>query len=109
VSKLEFIDQKLVELASPQVNNFAVVNSLDGGTISQLVHIAELLADGKPSEPDLTVQNEGSIFILRALTDNGKQWVAEHVPEDAQTWGVVVEHRYIADIVHDGIRNGLEK
>jgi hypothetical protein len=42
---------------------------------------------------DLSIQNEGNIYILRALTDAGKQWVAEHIPADAKTWsidGVVV-------------------
>jgi len=60
---------------------------------------------------DLIVQNEGSIFILRAVTDNGKQWVADHIPADAQTWGtdgVVVEHRYIGDIVQGAANDGLE-
>lgn len=53
-------------------------------------------------ETDFRVQNEGTIFILYADTDAAKQWVADHIPEDAQTWGrngIVVEHRYIGDIV----------
>lgn len=60
---------------------------------------------------DLSIQNEGNIFILRALTDAGKQWVAEHIPADAQTWGpdgVVVEHRYIGDIAQGAANDGLE-
>lgn len=60
---------------------------------------------------DLSIQNEGNIFILRALTDAGKQWVADHIPADAQTWGqdgVVVEHRYIGDIASGAALDGLE-
>lgn len=62
-----------------------------------------------PIEADFRVQNEGSIFLLHVLTPAAKDWVAEHIG-DCQWFGcaVVVEHRYIADIVN-GIRNdGLE-
>jgi hypothetical protein len=57
-------------------------------------------------DTDFIVSNHGSIFILQALTEEARQWVADHLPDDALTWGqggTVVEHRYIADIV-DGIR-----
>ena len=60
---------------------------------------------------DLSIQNEGNIYILRALTDAGKQWVAEHIPADAMTWGVdgvVVEHRSIGDIAQRAVDDGLE-
>lgn len=55
---------------------------------------------------DFTVENHGSLFLLRQNTDEAEQWVEEHIPEDAMTMGnaVVVEHRYIADIVV-GIQN----
>jgi len=54
---------------------------------------------------DFTVQNEGSIFLLQAWTDAARSWVEEFLPEDRMefTGAVVVEHRYIQDIV-DGIR-----
>jgi hypothetical protein len=55
---------------------------------------------------DFTVQNEGSIFLLRPHTKAAQAWIEEHIPEDAQFFGnaVVVEHRYICDII-DGILN----
>ena len=54
---------------------------------------------------DFTVQNEGSIFLLRPHTQAAQDWISEHIPPDAQRFGnaVVIEHRYICDIV-DGIR-----
>jgi len=54
---------------------------------------------------DFTVQNEGSIFLLHPHTPSAHDWVSEHIPEDAQFFGdaVVIEHRYIADIV-EGVR-----
>lgn len=62
------------------------------------------------SEPDFYVENEGTIFLLRPISQAANDWVSEHIPADACFFGgaVVVEHRYIQDIVQ-GIKNdGLE-
>lgn len=55
---------------------------------------------------DFNVVHHGSIVLLTPLTPAAHAWAEEFLPDDAQTWGpgsVVVEPRYIADIV-DGIR-----
>lgn len=60
---------------------------------------------------DLTVDNHGSIFILTPVSDAGREWIGEHIPDDAMTWGpegIVVEHRYIGDIVAGAQADGLE-
>lgn len=59
---------------------------------------------------DLSVQNHGSIFLLRGETEAGRDWIAEHIPDDAQTWNgsIVVEHRYISDIVAGATNDGME-
>lgn len=59
---------------------------------------------------DLSVSNQGSIFLLRGVSDAGSTWLAEHIPDDAQHFGgaVVVEHRFIADITAGAIEDGLE-
>jgi hypothetical protein len=59
--------------------------------------------------PDFFVFNEGTIFLLTPLTDAACTWLDEHLPEDAQWFGngVVVEHRYIADIVQGIFNDGL--
>jgi hypothetical protein len=59
---------------------------------------------------DLYIHNEGSVFLLYALTNAGRNWVAEHIPAEAQTFGnaIVVEHRYIADVVAGAIHDGLK-
>jgi hypothetical protein len=59
---------------------------------------------------DLSIQNEGSIFLLRGLTDAGKAWIASNIPDDAQSFGgaIVVEHRYIGDIAQGAVNDGLE-
>jgi hypothetical protein len=53
------------------------------------------------NEMDFTVTNHGTIFLLEPHTDAGIAWVAEHLPAEALTFGdaVVVEHRFIRDIV----------
>ncbi len=59
---------------------------------------------------DITIQNEGSIFLVHPHTDDANAWIDEHIPKDAQFHGdaVVVEHRYIEDIVNGMVMDGLE-
>lgn len=58
---------------------------------------------------DLTVENHGSLFLLRPTTKVGQEWIDEHIPEDAMKMGtaVAVEHRYIEDIVLGALSDGL--
>jgi hypothetical protein len=59
---------------------------------------------------DFELQDEGSLYLLRPLTVQAAKWLDEHIEQNRQMFGtaVVVEHRYVADIVH-GIRaDGLE-
>lgn len=53
------------------------------------------------TRPDFFVENHGSIFLLRPVTPSAFDWISQRIPDDAQIFGnaVVVEHRYIADIV----------
>lgn len=55
---------------------------------------------------DFSFTNHGSITILTANTPEAKEWVKEHLPEDATTWGpngTVIEPRYADDIL-DGLQ-----
>jgi hypothetical protein len=58
--------------------------------------------------PDFALENHGSIFLLKPLTPSATLWVEEHIGQDNgyQPYfpTIVVEPRYIADIV-DGIQN----
>jgi hypothetical protein len=51
----------------------------------------------------------GTIFLLQPLTPAANSWVDEHLPQDHLTFAgaVVVEHRYIADIVRGATADGL--
>ena len=68
--------------------------------------------DSGKIQPDFVVETPGSIFLLKPLTPSATSWVEEHIGQDNgyQPYfpTVVVDHRYIADIVA-GIQNdGLE-
>ena len=67
--------------------------------------------NGASPPADITVQNEGSIFILRGRTDTGRNWIEDHCDEgDYNPFGHgarLVEHRYIADIVEGAAGDGL--
>jgi hypothetical protein len=58
--------------------------------------------------PDFLVENYFSIFLLKPLTESARVWLEENITADngfQPYWPtVVVEHRYIADIVK-GIHN----
>lgn len=61
-------------------------------------------------EMDFTVQNHGSIFLLEPHTEAARLWVDEHIGPEATTWGaaVVVEHRYIHELVEGILADGYE-
>jgi predicted thioesterase len=58
---------------------------------------------------DFLVTGGGTVYLLHPLTDAAREWVAEHLPEDAQRLGnaIAVEHRYIRDIVYGARHDGL--
>ena len=63
----------------------------------------------RKATPDFEVENHFTIFLLRPLTPAAESWIDEHISEDARYFGsaVVVEHRYIADIVQGIQDDGL--
>lgn len=65
---------------------------------------------GWVESPDITVQREGSIFLLHLHTPEARLWVDEYVnQDDAQWWAgaLVVEHRYVNEIAFGAIDDGL--
>jgi hypothetical protein len=58
---------------------------------------------------DFEVSGGGSVYLLHPLTRAARDWVDEHLPEDATWWcgAVVVEHRYIGPIVGGAIAAGM--
>jgi hypothetical protein len=62
------------------------------------------------AESDFELRNEGTIFLLRPISEAGNAWLSENVhAEDYQYFGgaLAVEHRYIDDIVAGIAADGL--
>ena len=61
-----------------------------------------------PLPPDFLAENHGSIFLLRPQNEQAIAWVHEHIGSGngfQPYWPtVVIEHRYVADIL-EGIQN----
>lgn len=62
--------------------------------------------------PDFRVEGEGrfsTIYRLYPLSTAAQAWVAEHISDEAQWFGaaVIVEHRYIADLITGIQQDGL--
>ena len=69
--------------------------------------IQESIQKSLRNELDFTLENHGSLFLLRPLNPGAKDWMDEHLPMDSpetQFCGdaIVIEPRYVASIV-DGI------
>lgn len=61
----------------------------------------------------LTIEDHGSLVLIRPDAEdreNLADWIAENVSSDALSWGsaLVVEHRFVADIVAGLAADGFE-
>lgn len=58
---------------------------------------------------DLVVTGSGTIYLLHGVSDEGKTWIEDQLPPDAQTLGkaIAIEHRYIGDIIEGARADGL--
>jgi hypothetical protein len=71
-------------------------------------HSDSIVASGSPPT-DFLLENHGSIFLLQSLSPAPNSWIEESLPENHPNFGhaVVVEHRYIVDIVRGAMADGL--
>lgn len=58
---------------------------------------------------DILVENCGSIFLLRPLTDEAADWLLDHTADDAMFMGdaLAVEPRFVEAIVVGAQEDGL--
>jgi hypothetical protein len=58
---------------------------------------------------DLSFANLGSLWLLRAESENGQDWIAENLPDNAIQWSgaIVVEPRYVHAIADGAQSDGL--
>jgi len=74
-------------------------------------HNDSFVASGSSPTADFELQNHGSIFLLIPQSTSARIWVHDHIGKDngyqPDYPTVVVEHRYIADIVEGIVADGL--
>jgi hypothetical protein len=74
-------------------------------------HSDSFASSGSSPTIDFLCENHGSIFLLKPLTPSATSWAEEHISQDNgyQPYfpTVVVEPRYIADIVQGIQSDGL--
>lgn len=59
---------------------------------------------------DIEVENGGSLFLFRPLTDAGREWLNENVAAESWQWfggALAVEHRYAGDLAQGAQEAGL--
>jgi hypothetical protein len=58
---------------------------------------------------DIFVENYGSIFLFRPMTQAATEWISGHVQDDAQWFGnaLAVESRYALDLADGMYCDGL--
>lgn len=61
--------------------------------------------------PDIQVENGGTLFLFRPLTDKAKQWLDENVQAESWQWygpALVVDHRYAVELALGAQKDGLK-
>ena len=58
---------------------------------------------------DFTLENHGSICILKPHTPEADSWIEESISEEHQCWGtgIVIEPRYVGAILEGIAASGL--
>lgn len=66
------------------------------------------MEDTTERQPDFKVEDHGSICILQPISPEANEWADEHISYE-MTWagGIVVEPRYLPDIVDGIVDSGL--
>ncbi len=64
---------------------------------------------GLKCKADVTIQNEGSIYLAHLNTDAAREWVNENVSDESQYFGqaLVVEPRYLDNLIAGMCEAGL--
>lgn len=64
----------------------------------------------KQANPDIQVENHGSIFLFQPLTDSGSDWLSENIGDEAMYFGnaLAVEHRFAENIADGMASDGLK-
>lgn len=61
--------------------------------------------------PDVTVTNEGSVFLVTPYTQDARDWISENVHTEGWQWmgqSLAIEHRFVSDLVDGMLDAGLD-
>ena len=69
-----------------------------------------IASGNSPTQPDFVVENHGSIFLLKPRTPAARFWIEQHIEQTG--WQpyfptIVIEHRFVTDIVRAAQADGL--
>jgi hypothetical protein len=58
---------------------------------------------------DIWILPQGTLTLVRPLTQRASEWIKRHVQDDSQWFGpaLVIEHHCLADLLPGMIRDGL--
>jgi hypothetical protein len=60
---------------------------------------------------DISVENHGSVVLLRAMTKHGAQWLHDHVHSEPWQWmgnAVAADPRFVQEIIGFAEEDGLK-
>lgn len=86
------------------------VESLKAAAAQPNSHLRAHQSERDPNTAiDLTFHNHGSVWLMEPRTPLADEWIAECFPDDVMMLGnnVVIETRYVADVVIGAITDGL--
>jgi len=64
---------------------------------------------GSACKTDIWILAQGTLALVRPLTQRASEWISEHVQDDSRWFGpaLLVEHYYLADLLNRMIEDGL--
>jgi hypothetical protein len=70
---------------------------------------SHVLNGDRPAVPDFELRDEHTIFLLRPVTEDAHDWVANNIAQDSTEWcgGIVVEYRHVWRILDEIDAEGL--
>ncbi len=80
------------------------------GTIGRGVYPRNELPIPSPEDPDIIIRDEGSVFLVKPVSDAGRQWIDTNLQTEPWQWlgeALGVEHRFITDIIDGMLGDGL--
>lgn len=58
---------------------------------------------------DVWILPQGTLTLVRPLTERARQWINQHLPDHSQWFGpaLIIEHHYLVNVLPVMIQDGL--